>query len=109
MDAARPPVATRVAEAQARVAAAPMTGVDAAAQLSLYPLGAPDHMTELADCIAFLRESGLHDRAKNFCTKLRGDAGPLFTVVEEAFLCFGVPEGHVAADLKVSANSPSAR
>jgi uncharacterized protein YqgV (UPF0045/DUF77 family) len=105
----RAPAAARIAEARARVAAAEPTGVAAAAQLSLYPLGEPGHMAEIVDCIAFLRDSGVHDRAKNFCTKLRGDAGPVFAAVEEAFLGFGAPQGHVAAGLKVSANSPSAR
>ena len=47
------------------------------------------------------------DRSKNFCTKLRGDAGPVFATLSEAFLRFGAPQGHVALDLKVSANSPS--
>jgi uncharacterized protein YqgV (UPF0045/DUF77 family) len=101
--------AERIAAAQAVVRAAAPEGVEAAAQLSLHPLGDAAHMDEIAACIAFLRESGVHERAKNFCTKLRGDAGPLFAAVEEAFLRFGAPEGHVVADLKVSANSPSAR
>ncbi len=59
-------------------------------------------------CIEFLKTSGVFDRSKNFCTKLRGDAGPVFAAVGEAFLRFGAPQGHVALDLKVSANSPSA-
>jgi uncharacterized protein YqgV (UPF0045/DUF77 family) len=103
-----PPVEARVERALEAVRAAAPLGVPAVAQLSLYPLGAGAHMDEIEACIRFLRESGVHDRPKNFCTKLRGDAGPLFTTVAEAFLGFGAPEAHVALDLKVSANSPSA-
>jgi len=40
---------------------------------------------------------------------LRGDAGPVFATLAEAFCRFGPPEGHVAIDLTVSANSPTAR
>ena len=65
-------------------------------------------MTEVYGCIDFLKQSGVFDRAKNFCTKLRGDAGPVFATLSEAFLSFGPPAGHVALDLTVSANSPSA-
>jgi energy-coupling factor transport system substrate-specific component len=47
-----------------------------AAQFSLYPLGLGHHMDEIYGCIEFLKGSGTFDRSKNFCTKLRGDAGP---------------------------------
>jgi uncharacterized protein YqgV (UPF0045/DUF77 family) len=102
------PDAARIAAGCAAVAAARREGIAAAAQLALHPLGDPGHMAEISACIAFLRGSGVHERAKNFCTKLRGDAGPVFAAVEEAFLRFGAPQGHVTLDLKVSANSPSA-
>ena len=107
LDGPPAPAEARIEAALARVAAAGTDGVAAAAQLSLHPLGDAAHMDEIAACIAFLRRSGVHARAKNFCTKLRGDAGPLFATVAEAFLAFGAPEGHVTADLKVSANSPT--
>jgi energy-coupling factor transport system substrate-specific component len=86
----------RIAAARVAVAAAKLTGQPVAAQLSVY------------GCIDFLKQSGVFDRAKNFCTKLRGDAGPVFATLGEAFLSFGPPAGHVALDLTVSANSPSA-
>lgn len=108
LEGGRAPVGERIRAAREAVAAAPETGLAVAAQIGLHPLGDPDHMAEIAACIAFLKESGVHDRAKNFCTKLRGDAGPVFAALEEAFMGFGLPEGHVAADVKVSANSPSA-
>lgn len=105
----REPIRTRLAAAHAAVAAAPDLGVAAAAQLALHPLGDAAHMDEITACIAFLRDSGLHEKPKNFCTKLRGDAGPLFAAIAEAFIGFGDPRGHVTADLKISANSPSLR
>ena len=102
------PLATRIEEARARVAGADNTGREIAAQFSLYPLGESHHMDEVGACIDFLKCSGVFDRSKNFCTKLRGDAGPVFATLSEAFQRFGSPRGHVALDLTVSANSPTA-
>ncbi len=101
-------MAERVAAAVARVAAAPLVGRPVAAQFSLYPLGTGGHMDEIMGCIDFLKASGCFDRSKNFCTKLRGDAGPLFATLAEAFTAFGPAAGHVAMDVTVSANSPTA-
>ena len=101
------PLDARIAAAIRYVKAAPITGQAVAAQFSLYPLGSGHHMDEIYGCIDFLKASGVFDRSKNFCTKLRGDAGPVFATLSEAFLRFGAPQGHVALDLKVSANSPS--
>ena len=97
----------RTAQALEAVRRAPRTEQAVAAQFSIYPLGADQHMDEIYGCIAFLKQSGVFDRAKNFCTKLRGDADPVFATLGEAFLRFGAPEGHVALHLTVSANSPS--
>jgi len=102
------PLAERKAQARRHVGDAQATGQAVAAQFSLYPLGAGHHMDEIYGCIDFLKESGVFDRSKNFCTRLRGDAGPVFATLSEAFLRFGSPNGHVALDLTVSANSPSA-
>ena len=101
------PLQERIAEARQRVAQASPLGQTVAAQFSLYPLGAHAHMDEIYGCIDFLKTSGVFDRSKNFCTKLRGDAGPVFATLAEAFLSFGAREGHVALDLTVSANSPT--
>jgi hypothetical protein len=102
------PLAERIASATAHVQAAPKTGQIVAAQFSLYPLGDGHHMDEIYGCIDFLKQSGVFDRSKNFCTKLRGDAGQVFATLSEAFLRFGSLQGHVALDIKVSANSPTA-
>lgn len=101
------PLHARIAAAIERASAAERTGVSIAAQFSLYPLGNGHHMDEIYGCIDFLKRSGVFDRSKNFCTKLRGDAGPVFATLSEAFLRFGSPAGHVALDLKASANSPT--
>lgn len=101
------PLPDRIAAAQAGVAAAALTGQPVAAQFSLYPLGLGHHMDEIYGCIDFLKSSGTFERSKNFCTKLRGDAGPVFETLSQAFTGFGAQAGHVALDVTLSANSPS--
>ncbi len=102
-------LADRVAACREAVAAAPLQHQTVAAQLSLYPLGIDHHMDEIYGCIAFLKDSGVFDRSKNFCTALRGDAGPVFETLGQAFTGFGAEAGHLAMDVTVSANSPSDR
>jgi len=101
------PLDERKALALAAVAGIPHAGQPAAAQFSLYTLGIDQHMDEIYGCIDFIKSSGVFDRSKNFCTKLRGDAAPVFATIGEAFVRFGPPQGHVTIDLTVSANSPS--
>ena len=102
------PLDERVAKALEAVSAVPDCGQSAAAQFSIYTLGIDRHMDEIYGCIDFIKSSGVFEKSKNFCTKLRGDAMPVFATVGEAFANFGPPEGHVTIDLTVSANSPSA-
>lgn len=97
----------RIARAIAAVEASARTGQSAAAQFSIYTLGVDRHMDEIYGCIDFVKSSGVFEKSKNFCTKLRGDAAPVFATVEQAFVNFGPPEGHVTIDLTVSANSPT--
>ncbi|TIV07590.1 MAG: HMP/thiamine-binding protein, partial [Mesorhizobium sp.] len=92
-------LAERIGAARAHVDGAKKLEQEVAAQFSLYPLGEGHHMDEIYGCIDFLKTSGVFDRSKNFCTKLRGDAGPVFATLSEAFLRFGAPQGHVALDL----------
>lgn len=103
------PLAQRQAQALSAVADAPIKGQTADAQFSLYVMGAGDHMAEIMGCIGFLKTSGSFDRSKNFCTRLTGDAGPVFATLQQAFCQFGPPNGHVTVDLTISANSPSKR
>ncbi|UWQ94847.1 Ykof family thiamine-binding protein [Rhodobacteraceae bacterium M385] len=103
------PLADRQDRALATIADTPEKGQVADAQFSLYVMGAGDHMAEIMGCIDFLKKSGTFDRSKNFCTRLTGDAGPVFATLEQAFCQFGPPQGHVTIDLTVSANSPTKR
>lgn len=101
------PLAERVEAAITAVRDTKQTGQATAAQFSLYVMGTGTHMDEIYGCIDFLKRSGTFDRSKNFCTKLRGDAGAIFATIHQAFYRFGDPEGHVTLDITVSANSPS--
>ncbi len=102
-------LAERQVQALAAVRAAPVMGVEIDVQFSLYVLGQDRHMDEIYGCIDFLKDSGCFLKSKNFCTRLRGDAGAVFETIRQAFLRFGPAEGHVTIDLTASANSPSAR
>lgn len=99
----------RQALARDAVSAAPVLGVTIDVQFSLYVMGEDRHMDEIYGCIDFLRASGTFLRSKNFCTRLRGDAGAVFETLHQAFLRFGPAQGHVTIDLTASANSPSLR
>lgn len=103
------PLETRQQRSRLALSTVPIVGQVADAQFSLYVMGAGDHMEEIMGCIDFLKQSGTFDRSKNFCTRLTGDAGPVFATLEQAFCQFGPPNGHVTIDLTVSANSPSKR
>ncbi|MBA3519021.1 MAG: HMP/thiamine-binding protein [Rhizobiales bacterium] len=102
------PLDVRKHSAIETVRAAAPSGQALGAQFSLYVMGTGNHMDEIYGCIDFLKVSGVFERSKNFCTKLRGDAGAVFAALSEAFCRFGPPDGHVTLDLTVSANSPSA-
>ena len=86
---------------------APDLGVGIDVQFSLYVMGAGGHMDEIYGCIGFLKTSDTFLKSKNFCTRLRGDAGAAFETLRQAFLRFGPADGHVTIDLTASANSPS--
>lgn len=100
-------LADRQAQAASAVTSAPETGVQIDVQFSLYVMGNGDHMEEIYGCIDFLKKSGTFLKSKNFCTRLRGDAGAVFETLRQAFLRFGPAEGHVTIDMTASANSPS--
>ena len=101
------PLAERGALAAQAVKDAPELGVVIDVQFSLYVMGAGGHMDEIYGCIDFLKDSGTFHKSKNFCTRLRGDAGPVFETLRQAFLRFGPAQGHVTIDMTASANSPS--
>jgi hypothetical protein len=101
------PLAGRVAAALDAVASAEDLEQPVVAQFSLYVMGTGNHMDEIYGCIDFLKQSGVFDHSKHFCTRLKGDVGAVFATLSEAFCRFGPPEGHVTIDLTVSANSPT--
>lgn len=100
-------LAERQVLAAEAVRSAAETGVQIDLQFSLYVMGNGDHMEEIYGCIDFLRNSRTFHKTKNFCTRLRGDAGPVFETLRQAFLRFGPAQGHVTIDMTASANSPS--
>ncbi|EAR51993.1 hypothetical protein OG2516_13249 [Oceanicola granulosus HTCC2516] len=102
-------LAERQALAVQAVATAPEVGVGNDVQFSLYVMGGGDHMAEIYGCIDFLKTSGTFYKAKNFSTRLRGDAGAVFETLRQAFLRFGPADGHVTIDMTASANSPGRR
>lgn len=104
---ARRPLAERTTEARHAVVRAPIYGLPVSGQVSLYVMGTGDHMGEIGGCIDFLKASGVFDCSKHFCTKVAGDAGPVFEALNQSFLRFGPSEGHVTLDITISANSPS--
>lgn len=97
----------RQALAKDAILQAPVLGVVIDVQFSLYVMGSGDHMNEIYGCIDFLKASGTFNGSKNFCTRLRGDAGAVFETLRQGFLRFGPAEGHVTIDMTASANSPS--
>jgi hypothetical protein len=94
-------------EALSTVRAAEMTGQSVAAQFALLPMGTPVHMAGIGSCIDFLRETGLFDRSKHFCSKLRGDLGPVCAALQGSFLAFAPASAHVVLSATLSANSPT--
>lgn len=86
----------------------PRSGVHAAAQLALLPMGDAAYMDRILACIAFLKRSGLETRPRHFVTRIDGDAGAVFAAIATAFATFAPREAHVVVPAIVSANSPSA-
>jgi uncharacterized protein YqgV (UPF0045/DUF77 family) len=82
-------------------------GIPTAAQIALYPLGRPDYMADIGDCISFLKQTGIHTRAKHFCTRLDGDAANVFQVIETSFLSFAGYDDHVVLTAVLSKGSPT--
>ena len=83
------------------------TGVEIDAQFSLYPLGIPGYMQTIAGAVGAVRERGVFDRSKNFCTRLTGDLADVFAAVEETFAAAARDSGHVVIHLTASKGSPS--
>jgi energy-coupling factor transport system substrate-specific component len=103
---ARPDGPGRV-EAALRRPVPASSGVRTAAQIALYPLGRSDYMTDISDCIDFLKRSGIAVSPKHFCTRIDGDAAEVFRAIETAFLSFADHDDHVVLTAVLSKGSPS--
>ena len=99
--------ATRVAGTISAAAPTATTGVEIDAQFSLYPLGIAGYMTTIASTVGAVKEAGVYDRSKNFCTRLSGDLSAVFAAVERAFDEASRDTGHVVIHLTASKGSPS--
>ena len=96
-----------VAASVSRYVPGKLSGIRAAAQISLYPLGTEAHMSRIGACIDFLKAVGVFDRSKHFCTKLKGDAAEVFAAIERSYLDFAPANAHVVLTITVSAGSPT--
>jgi energy-coupling factor transport system substrate-specific component len=83
------------------------TGVEIDVQFSLYPMGIPGYMQTIADTVNAVKERGVFDRSKNFCTRLSGDLADVFAAVEQSFTEAARDNGHVVIHLTASWGSPS--
>lgn len=82
-------------------------GIPVAAQFSLYPMGTDLYMEVIAGEIEQMKMSGVFDRSKHFCTKLRGDLATVMAAVRGSFERAAEHAGHVVIQLTVSKGSPS--
>jgi uncharacterized protein YqgV (UPF0045/DUF77 family) len=106
-EAAQPAGPGRVDAALARETPVTPTGIATAAQIALYPLGRPDYMADIADCIGYLRRAKISLSPKHFCTRLDGDAAAVFQAIETSFLAFAGHDDHVVLTAVLSKGSPS--
>lgn len=82
-------------------------GIPVAAQFSLYPLASDRYMEVIAAEIEQMKESGVFEHSKHFCTKLRGDLAAVLAAVHGSFERAAEHAGHVVIQLTVSKGSPS--
>lgn len=83
-----------------------LSGVNVAAQFSLYPLGNPGYMDIIYREIDATKKAGVFSRAKHFCTRLEGDAYQIFTALRTAFDRAANEVGHVVITATISKGSP---
>ncbi len=94
-------------------AAAPIvragTGIQAACQWSLYPLGEPGYMEVINREIDRTKQAGVFRKGAHFVSRLDGDLSEVLAAIRRSFdeTCGSV--GHVVAHLTLSANSPTGR
>lgn len=84
-------------------------GIAIDAQFSIYPLGIENYMNSIAAGIDSVKQAGVFDRSKHFCTRLHGDIRDVFAAVEDTFSTAARDTGHVVIHLTASKGSPSAK
>jgi len=94
----------------------PVTGVEALAQWSLYPLDdagspgrTPDHMRDIYAAIDLAKATGTFDGSEHYVTRLSGDVAQIVQTVVAGWLLVGRSVQHVTTHTVFSINSPSAR
>ncbi len=89
----------------------PPSGIQAAAQWSLYPLldGGSDgeHMTYIEEAIAVAQRAGVASSPAHYATKLTGDLADVLATATNAWVAVGARVPHVVTHLTVSLGSPS--
>ncbi len=85
------------------------SGVEVSAQFAVLPLGDPGYMDIIYREIATVKSSPLQYRAKNFCTRIDGDARAVFAAMQHAFTSAAQDVGHVVVAATISTGSPSAK
>lgn len=79
----------------------------AGAKFSLYPLGDTDYMKKIEAQIDLSGESAVDVKPAQGVTRLDGEAGDIFRILEKSFSNVSKSVGHTAMAFTISANSPS--
>ncbi|HIW13265.1 MAG TPA: Ykof family thiamine-binding protein [Candidatus Salinicoccus stercoripullorum] len=82
-------------------------GQKAGAKFSLYPLGDTDYMEKIEAQIDLSSEPDIDVKPAQGATRLDGEAGDIFRILEKAFSNVSESVGHTAMAFTISANSPS--
>jgi uncharacterized protein YqgV (UPF0045/DUF77 family) len=85
-----------------------LTGIQAAAHLSLYPLGVPTYMDVIYREIGALKDRGTYKKAEHFASRLEGDIAEVFAGIQDAWDRAEADTRHVVAHATISVGSPSA-
>ncbi|KKK34563.1 thiamine-binding protein [Salinicoccus sediminis] len=79
----------------------------AGAKFSLYPLGDMDYMKKIEAQTDLSAESDISVKPAQGATRLDGEAGDIFRILEKSFSNVSESVGHTAMAFTISANSPS--
>ncbi|WP_017547788.1 YkoF family thiamine/hydroxymethylpyrimidine-binding protein [Salinicoccus carnicancri] len=82
-------------------------GQKAGAKFSIYPLGDTDYMKKIESQIDLSAEPAIDVKPALGATRLDGEAGDIFRIIEKSFSNVSENVGHTAMAFTISANSPS--